>query len=38
MYVINDRLAVGDISQVKPEMSYVEAVIGNIDDFKNNRC
>jgi hypothetical protein len=33
MYLINDVLAVGSIFQTKPKMLYIDAVIGNIDDF-----
>lgn len=34
MYLINDVLAVGSIFQTKPKMLYIDAVIGNINDFK----
>jgi hypothetical protein len=33
MYLINDVLAVGSIFQTKPKMLYIDAVIGNIDNF-----
>jgi hypothetical protein len=33
MYLINDALAIDAIPQKKPEMRYVDAVVGNIQDF-----
>lgn len=33
MYLINDVLAIGAILQTKPEMQYIDAVIGNNNDF-----
>jgi hypothetical protein len=33
MYLINDVLAIGSILQTKPEMRYIDAVIGNNNDF-----
>jgi hypothetical protein len=33
MYLINNVLAVGSIFQTKPKMLYIDAIIGNIDDF-----
>ena len=34
MHLINDRLAVEAIPQTKKDMHYVDAVVGNIDDFQ----
>jgi hypothetical protein len=34
MYIINDVLAVDSILQTKTEMRYIDAVIGNVNDFK----
>jgi hypothetical protein len=33
VYLINDVLAIGSILQTKPEMRYIDAVIGNNNDF-----
>jgi hypothetical protein len=33
MYLINDVLAIGSILQTKPEMRYIDAVIGNNNNF-----
>ena len=33
MYLVNDVLAVGSILQTKPEMMYIDAITGNINDF-----
>ena len=33
MHIINDVLAVDSILQTKTEMRYIDAVIGNINDF-----
>ena len=33
MNIISDVLAVGSILQTKTEMRYIDAIIGNIDDF-----
>jgi len=34
MHIINDVLAVDSILQTKTEMRYIDAVIGNVNDFK----
>jgi hypothetical protein len=34
MYIINDILAIDAIPQTKEHMRYVDAVVGNIEDFQ----
>jgi hypothetical protein len=34
MYIINEILAIDAIPQTKEHMRYVDAVVGNIEDFQ----